>query len=202
MFSEQPALVTRRLLAQFDGATLLVETLRSTPSGGASSITNYLRTSAAPNSASRSTVQKCHTDEETGRAHPKRPGPAQAVVAMSYRFLAIGARDRDMRYRLSWLLAFLVGALASTAEAADIAKPPASSTASGWIITIGGDVRDVPKYMGSDASRVTGALFRFPPPGITRGLPLASGWNRNCPVRQWRICDRAGRFVDLGAPAK
>jgi hypothetical protein len=38
-------------------------------------------------------------------------------------------------------------------------RPPAAPTASGWIITIGADVRDVPKYMGSDASTVVGVPY-------------------------------------------
>jgi outer membrane protein len=90
---------------------------------------------------------------------------------MSYRFPAIGASDGDMRYRLSWLLALLVGALASSAKAADMARPPASPAASGWIITIGADVRDVPKYMGSDQSTVVGVpYFDFCRPGSPEGF--------------------------------
>jgi outer membrane protein len=44
----------------------------------------------------------------------------------------------------------LAGALASV-KAADINVPPAPPDPSGWIVTIGGDGRAVPLYMGSDA---------------------------------------------------
>jgi outer membrane protein len=63
-----------------------------------------------------------------------------------------------MRFRRSWLLALAMGAFASSVEASDIATPPAPRD-SGWIITIGGDARAVPKYMGSDAWTVVPAPY-------------------------------------------
>ena len=52
-----------------------------------------------------------------------------------------------------------------------MARPPASPTESGWIITIGADVRDVPKYMGSDRSSVVGVpYFDFRRPGTPEGF--------------------------------
>jgi outer membrane protein len=59
-----------------------------------------------------------------------------------------------MRYRL-WALGVLFAVSAgSSAGAADMALAPASSSASGWIITIGGDTRLVPRYTGSNAFSV------------------------------------------------
>jgi len=76
-----------------------------------------------------------------------------------------------MRYRFSWFLALLVAALASSAKAADMARPPVPPSESGWIITIGADARDVPKYMGSDASTVVGVpYFDFRRPGSPEGF--------------------------------
>ena len=81
----------------------------------------------------------------------QKPGPRKAVVAISYRFPVVGARGGAMRYRLYSLVMLLVGALASSVKASDIAVPPASPAPSDWIITIGADARAVPRYMGSDA---------------------------------------------------
>jgi outer membrane protein len=55
-----------------------------------------------------------------------------------------------MRYRLGSLVV-LVAASVSSAEGADSTVPPAPSIPPGWIITIGADVRAVPRYVGSDA---------------------------------------------------
>jgi outer membrane protein len=78
---------------------------------------------------------------------------------MSYRFSAVGARDGAMRYRLSWLVMSLVGAFACSVKASDIAVPPAPPAPSGWIITIGGDARAVPRYMGSNAFAMVPAPY-------------------------------------------
>src|SRR5262245_52261530 len=56
-----------------------------------------------------------------------------------------------MRYRL-WSLGILLALVAgSSAGAADINAVPASSAPSGWVVTIGGDARLVPRYTGSNA---------------------------------------------------
>jgi MipA family protein len=76
-----------------------------------------------------------------------------------------------MRYWLSWLLTLLAGAYACAAKAADMAIPPASANSSSWIITIGADARDVPKYMGSNGSTVVGVpYFDFRRPGSPEGF--------------------------------
>jgi MipA family protein len=76
-----------------------------------------------------------------------------------------------MRYWLSLLPTLLLGVLASATRAADIATPPMPPSSSGWIITIGGDARDVPKYMGSNASTVVGVpYFDFRRPGSPEGF--------------------------------
>jgi MipA family protein len=56
-----------------------------------------------------------------------------------------------MRYGLGSLVVLLVGATVSSAKAADITVPAAPSAPTGWIITIGGDARASPRYMGSNA---------------------------------------------------
>jgi hypothetical protein len=59
--------------------------------------------------------------------------------------------DGRMLYRLSLPVMLLAGTLASAAKGADISAPPVPPDPSGWIVTIGGDGRAVPLYMGSDA---------------------------------------------------
>jgi hypothetical protein len=101
----------------------------------------------------------------------QKPGPRKAVVAISYRFPVVGARDGAMRYRLYLLVTLLVGALASWAKASDIAVPPASPAPSDWIITIGADARAVPRYMGSDArAMVPVSYFDRHRPGSPEGF--------------------------------
>jgi outer membrane protein len=56
-----------------------------------------------------------------------------------------------MLYRLCLPVTLLAGALASAAKAADISVPSAPPDPSVWIVTIGGDGRAVPLYLGSDA---------------------------------------------------
>ena len=67
-----------------------------------------------------------------------------------------------MRYQVGALGILLVFASVSTLQAADVAVPavpyaPATSAASEWIITIGGDVRGIPRYPGSNAFDTAGA---------------------------------------------
>jgi MipA family protein len=56
-----------------------------------------------------------------------------------------------MRLRLWLLVMLLVEAIVSSGKAADNPVPPASPAPSDWIITLGADVRAVPRYMGSNA---------------------------------------------------
>jgi len=57
-----------------------------------------------------------------------------------------------MYYRVCSLVALLAGTLGSSVNAADV-RSSSQPVSSDWIITIGGDVRAVPLYMGSNAWR-------------------------------------------------
>ena len=64
-----------------------------------------------------------------------------------------------MRYQVGSLGVLLVLASLSSVRAADVAFPPAPSAAPQWIITIGGDVRGIPRYPGSKAFDTAGAPY-------------------------------------------
>jgi outer membrane protein len=64
-----------------------------------------------------------------------------------------------MRYRVGSLGVLLVLASLSPVRAADMPLPPAPSAASEWIITVGGDVRGIPRYPGSNAFDTAGAPY-------------------------------------------
>ena len=65
-----------------------------------------------------------------------------------------------MQYRLCSLAVLLAGSLVSPVKAADMAvlpapppapAPPAPAAPGEWIVTVGGDARAIPRYMGSNA---------------------------------------------------
>jgi MipA family protein len=64
-----------------------------------------------------------------------------------------------MRYRVGALGVLLVLASLSSVRAADVTFPSAPSAAPEWIITIGGDVRGIPRYPGSKAFVTAGAPY-------------------------------------------
>ena len=64
-----------------------------------------------------------------------------------------------MRYRVGALGVLLVFASVSTLQAADVVVPAASASSSDWIVTIGGDVRGIPRYPGSNAFDTAGAPY-------------------------------------------
>jgi MipA family protein len=64
-----------------------------------------------------------------------------------------------MRYRVGSLGVLLVLASMSSVPAADMSLSPAPSAPPAWIITIGGDVRGIPRYPGSKAFDTSGAPY-------------------------------------------
>jgi MipA family protein len=64
-----------------------------------------------------------------------------------------------MRYRVGALGVLLVLASVATLQAADVVVPAASASSSDWIVTIGGDVRGIPRYPGSNAFDTAGAPY-------------------------------------------
>jgi outer membrane protein len=67
-----------------------------------------------------------------------------------------------MRYRVGALGVLLVLASVSSMQAADVAvpaRPYAAPASSEWIITVGGDVRGIPRYPGSNAFSTAGAPY-------------------------------------------
>jgi outer membrane protein len=71
-----------------------------------------------------------------------------------------------MRRKFSWLGLLLVLLSASAGQAADVAVQPAAAAPSTWIVTIGADIRAVPRYPGSaDFNAVPVPYFDIAKPG-------------------------------------